>query len=312
MLKRIINQINKHAIRAENSFLVMIATAIDFARFKFKVSSNGHTFPGDFDQQEILKTLKKEGICVIENYWTKDMCKAATVEIDRLLLEKPEFIHPASQADMRIFGAENFSTDIMEFTADKKLTDIASVYNCEPTIAAFTLAAKLPVIDGNRGSGDGWHRDALLRQFKSIIYLSDVDEEGGPFQFIKNSHKLWWILKDIFIGKLKYRQYRLDDHQVREILSRSHGRIQTYVAKAGTLILVDTSSIHRGKPIVAGVRYALTNYFYPKRLIDQELFEKFAPIAGVIDVQRNFLADNQFLRRFYEKSNHDRPQPGNS
>ena len=84
------------------------------------------------------------------------------------------------------------------------------------------------------------------------------------------------------------------------------------MAKAGTLILVDTSSIHRGMPIIAGVRYALTNYFYPKRLIDQELFKQFAPIAGVIDAQRNFNSDNQFSRSFQEKSNHDRSQSGNS
>jgi hypothetical protein len=312
MLKKIINQINKHAIRTENSILVIIATAIDCAWFQFKVSSRGYASPEDFDQQKIIKTLKQEGICVIENFWTKDRCKAATDEIERLLVEKPECIHPGSQADMRIFGAENISSKIMEFSVDKKLTEIASIYNSEPTKTAFTLAAKLPAIHGNKGSGDGWHRDALLRQFKAIIYLSDVDGENGPFQFIKNSHKFWWILKDIFIGKLKYRQYRIEDNQIRDILGRSHRRLQTYAAKAGTLILVDTSAIHRGMPIIAGVRYALTNYFYPKRFIDKQLFEQFAPIAGVIDAQRNFKAGNQFSMSFHAKSNHNHPQSGNS
>ena len=35
---------------------------------------------------------------------------------------------------------------------------------------------------------------------------------------------------------------------------------------AGTLILLDTSYIHRGKPLKKNVRYALTNYFYPKKI----------------------------------------------
>ena len=33
------------------------------------------------------------------------------------------------------------------------------------------------------------------------------------------------------------------------------------------LILVDTSLIHRGKPIEDGTRYAITNYLYPKTSI---------------------------------------------
>jgi hypothetical protein len=312
MLKKIINQIKKHATKTENLILVLIATAIDCAWFKFKFSRKGYASPGDFDRLEVIKTLKKDGICLIENYWTKDRCDIAIEEIERLLKEAPEFIHPGSRADMRIFGAENISSKIKEFTVDVKLTEIASIYNCQPTKAAFTLAAKLSAIPGNKGSGDGWHRDALLRQFKAIIYLSDVDGENGPFQFIKNSHKFWWILKDIFIGKLKYRQYRIEDNQIRDILGRSHRRLQTYAAKAGTLILVDTSAIHRGMPIIAGVRYALTNYFYPKRFIDKQLFEQFAPIAGVIDAQRNFKAGNQFSMSFHAKSNHNHPQSGNS
>ena len=311
MLKKIINQINKHAIRSENSISVIIATAIDCVWFQLKLSGKGYASHGDFEQSKIIKNLKQEGICVIENYWTKDRCKAAADEIERLLVEKPEYIHPGSQADMRIFGAENISSKIMEFSVDKKLTEIASIYNSEPTKAAFTLAAKLPAMEGNKGSGDGWHRDALLRQFKAIIYLSDVDGKSGPFQFIKNSHKFWWILKDILIGKLKYRQYRIEDNQIRHILGGGNHRLQTYAAKAGTLILVDTSSIHRGMPIIAGVRYALTNYYYPKRLIDRKLFEQFAPIAGVIDAQRNFKAGDQFSVSFHSKKNHNCTEFGN-
>ena len=34
---------------------------------------------------------------------------------------------------------------------------------------------------------------------------------------------------------------------------------------AGTLIFVDTSNLHRGKPLLSGSRYALTSYFFSKR-----------------------------------------------
>ena len=152
------------------------------------------------------------------------------------------------------------------------------------------MAAKMPATPGNLGSGEGWHRDASLRQFKSIIYLSDVSEKNGPFQFIEGSHKLRTILKDIWDGRLGYMQNRIRDDQISAILLKNPSRLKTYTANAGTLILVDTSSIHRGMPISEGVRFGLTNYFFPDQSISKELFEKFAPVAGVIDKNKKLIA----------------------
>ena len=49
----------------------------------------------------------------------------------------------------------------------------------------------------------------------------------------------------------------------------------------GTLILVDTSTLHRGR-IKKGTRYALTNYYYTINQINKELFKKFKVIAKII------------------------------
>ena len=40
-----------------------------------------------------------------------------------------------------------------------------------------------------KNSGGGWHRDAHDCQFKVLMYLSDVNEKNGCFQFITNSSK---------------------------------------------------------------------------------------------------------------------------
>ena len=48
----------------------------------------------------------------------------------------------------------------------------------------------------------------------------------------------------------------------------------TLTGKAGTLILFDGSLIHRGKPILDGKRYALTNYYFPRMDFDN-LVKKF-------------------------------------
>ena len=48
----------------------------------------------------------------------------------------------------------------------------------------------------------------------------------------------------------------------------------TLTGKAGTLILFDGSLIHRGKPILEGKRYALTNYYFHPTDFDK-VVEKF-------------------------------------
>jgi hypothetical protein len=137
----------------------------------------------------------------------------------------------------------------------------------------------MPAASGNQGSGEGWHRDAFLRQFKAILYLSDVGPKNGPFQFVKDSYQPGQVLRDIWKGGLRYMQYRLSELEVDRIIEGSPERLSTYTAKAGTLILVDTSSIHRGMPIQTGTRYALTNYYFPAQNIDAALFEKFKVLA---------------------------------
>ncbi len=49
--------------------------------------------------------------------------------------------------------------------------------------------------------------------------------------------------------------------KVDKIIENDPDRLKTLTGKAGTLVLVDTSIIHRGIPVKNGIRYALTNYF---------------------------------------------------
>jgi Phytanoyl-CoA dioxygenase (PhyH) len=228
--------------------------------------------------QPYLDELHKCGICVIEGFWDADKCDQALSEIERLIETYPHYIHPDPKADKRIFGANNASGIIAEFNDHPLLAEIATAYTQEPTRAVFTLAAKLPMTPNNLGSGEGWHRDEPVRRFKAILYLVDVGMDNGPFQMIKNSHPLKNILSDTLTAKLKYPQFRVSDQQIEKILDQDNSRLTTYPAKAGTLILADVSSIHRGMPIRSGTRYALTAYYFSADKKDAELYEKFKAI----------------------------------
>lgn len=267
--------IRRAARNSHSNSLSALATYIDRKQDQIRLKNNGFKPNLTMLAASYLEQLNKNGICVVENFWDESKCEQAVEDIDRFIKENPEYLHPTAKADKRIYGANNISDQIDEFNRDPLLAQIASAYNNEFTQAAFTLGAYLPATHGNLGSGEGWHRDAPTKQFKAIIYISDVELDNGPFQIIRNSHTLNNMIADTWTGRLSYPQYRITQQEVDRITNRNPERLDTYTARAGTVILVDTSAIHRGMPIRSGSRYALTNYYFPEDRIDKGLFEKF-------------------------------------
>jgi ectoine hydroxylase-related dioxygenase (phytanoyl-CoA dioxygenase family) len=124
-------------------------------------------------------------------------------------------------------------------------------------------------------SGGGWHRDALVIQFKAMIYLTDVSEDNSPFQIIPNSHKLSEVPRSVASGLLKYGQNRITPAEVEKYVKHLCRSPVTCTGKVGDLVIFNSTSIHRGKPIQTGTRIALTNYYYPVSEIDDSLSSKF-------------------------------------
>ena len=72
------------------------------------------------------------------------------------------------------------------------------------------------------------------------------------------------LISQIKYANLKYNQYRLSENQVKKI-EMNWEKKKDYKRKPGTVILFNSSTIHRGSPIINGERYSLTNYYYPCR-----------------------------------------------
>ena len=136
------------------------------------------------------------------------------------------------------------------------------------------MANKVNFKSNNKGSGGGWHRDSNAGQFKSLLYLSNVEKENGPLQIIKNSNNNLLNFKIFIKLNKKFPTYRFSNEDINKIVKRKD--IVEITGGAGTLILFNTSMLHRGSPIRAGTRYAITNYFYPvKKISENEIkFEK--------------------------------------
>lgn len=274
MLERIYSLIRMRAQTSGSGILSRLATRFDYAAFDAWLNATPRASP-THEGLRRLTEIERCGLCVVPDFWSQTQCQEARGEVDRLIREYPRYINSNAKADQRIYGANNASTLIASFAEDPTLLTLANAYNRKPTCTAFTLAARMPASAENLGSGEGWHRDAFLRQFKAILYLSDVSLENGPFQLIDDSHRRSRLLEDMKTARLSYMQYRVEEKQIERLLAQSPQRLKTFTATAGTLILVDTSTLHRGMPIRSGVRYALTNYYFPTDDVGQSMYEKF-------------------------------------
>jgi len=223
-----------------------------------------------FRNESLINTycdyIKKRGFHVVENFLDKSECDLIIQAMNNFNTSNPDRVWKDKfDCEYRLFGAEKINLKIMNFFSNEFLSMIGS--RCFGSFLSnlMTMANKIEYKNNNQGSGGGWHRDDVNFQFKAILYLSDVNEKNGPFQLIEDSNNLFDIIKDTIRAKLNVLDTRIPNEK---ILLLKSDRIKTITGKAGTLILVDTSLIHRGCPLEEGVRYALTNYYYPYYQVD--------------------------------------------
>lgn len=232
-------------------------------------SSPGESCPSEIIEQltpqekSWLRTVAQRGYVVVPHWLDSETCAQMRNELREILERQKDcvWVDPFG-SDHRIFDAGNYSEAIRSFTEDPRLTRMAHVYYNSAHFERTTLGARIEAKEGARGSGQGWHRDsASFQQFKALLYLSDVDEQSGPFQFWPKSHHLsrllaWTLRYDIPFNELRYDSGRFDH------LIEDYPKLVTATGVAGTLLLVDTRGIHRGMPVKKGERFALTNYYW--------------------------------------------------
>ena len=227
-----------------------------------------------------IDSVRRDGICVVPNFYDPAICEELRQEVLDVAERYPEAVRTGSDgADRRVFGAERATEGIKAYAEDPRLLNAAKIVLGGDAANAFTLAATISYREGNLGSGEGWHRDSFFNQFKAIVYLTDVTEENGPFEYITRSHLIVQKLSD-------HRRYgipletRIDDALVTRLIADDPDRHRIFTASMGTLLLADTTGIHRGMPLEAGQRFALTNYYFPGKAISPQLFEHFSPVLG--------------------------------
>jgi hypothetical protein len=126
---------------------------------------------------------------------------------------------------------------------NRRLLDLANAYlGMWSKLEYVDLWYTPPTGEEERKSSQRWHRDFNDRRLlKAFLYLVDVDEETGPFEYVPRSapggelDHLWpWYPLGI--------NYPPQD----ELAVQVEPRAVTFTAPKGTLILCNTSGFHRG------------------------------------------------------------------
>jgi hypothetical protein len=133
-----------------------------------------------------------------------------------------------------------------------------------PRFNGTNLWRTIPSPAADRIASQRWHRDYNdFRIVKVFLYLNDVTDESGPFEYLKGSHgggRYQRVLANKFRKGID-RGYCADD-ELAELDVKLRAEHQVCSGKAGTLIFADTHGFHRGGKAIEGYRDVFVfNYF---------------------------------------------------
>jgi len=218
------------------------------------------------EEIDVLKVLKRDGIVVLPNYFSTKECELIRDEYDKYVSEHSI---PCVENERRIFGINKLS-DVTNriFSQDKFSKNVCETYLGESMVLQTTMVSRIDYSENDRyGSGGSWHRDSYSRQIKSIAYLTDMDDENGPFMYIKGSHKFLSIARLM----LKLRSYnkrasetRYTDSDMEKARCFLSKKETLFTCSKGTLILADIRGLHTTRFLKSGHAYSIFNYYIAK------------------------------------------------
>lgn len=210
----------------------------------------------------VLQALRKDGFFVLRAWLPRPTCLRAADELRRVVATNSDLLEVDPQkSDHRFWAYERLAEFGRTFHHAQDLLGWAEAYLGTPTDNLLTLAGCLLAQPGNLGSGGGWHRDSIFeRQFKAMIYLCDVQDDNGPFQFFPGSHRLGYVLETLDYTPA-HQPTTFTDEDIQRWIRDRRLAPATITGSPGDCILADTRGLHRGMPIRQGSRLALTNYY---------------------------------------------------
>jgi hypothetical protein len=276
---RILTKINRRLIRAIDqiaslpaqlawglSKLSFIEANILYPRYQKALKSHAIQ-PLHLDDQDknIVQALEHKGICITSlealglpntAAFLKDAQSITVALQDNASLSSGDRheIH-ASKAQLLSHPA------IFCWGLNERLLAIVEQYLGLP-VAYDGTSCFLSAANGKEFGARAWHRDREDRRMVKIcIYLSDVDEDSGPFQCLPPE------LNAQVCKSIKHRYQPILNQEMQQFFPEAVAAEQiSFSGQAGTVIFVDTAQFyHRGKPPTHKPRAAVFFSYFSRR-----------------------------------------------
>ncbi len=203
-------------------------------------------------QQRVLRDLKKEGIALThlsELFPERNILPELQKYTDQ---RQPLGQIQDGKPFLRMLwnysiGHEKIGFDLNPFirlALERKVLEVVNSYlEMFSKFFYFSLAETIPNPSQDPIRSQRWHRDPDdIKLCKMFVYVNDVDEESGPFTYVRQSH-LGGRWHSVFEQKIPQRM-RPDDEAVEKLVPREYIKVCT--GRAGTVIFCDTAGLHRG------------------------------------------------------------------
>ena len=227
-------------------------------------------------EQSVAESLREDGIAVVpfvdlvddDTLWSELRADAASFAEDAAGRVPLGVDRPAAKSDylIRRFGGMTAMVDgtpvaslsardpLIRFGVCDPVLNTANAYRGSPTkLVDLDTWYTVPFPAANeRVASQRWHRDPEDQHVvKVFVYFTDVDEDAGPFQYIRGSaeggrYGELWSWSRAMSSRLPWARRRLypSENRVEKRIPTSD--IATVVGPAGTVVICDTSGLHRG------------------------------------------------------------------
>ena len=186
--------------------------------------------------------------------------------------------------------------EVVDFGCSSKMINTASKYlGVFPILARVNLSINIPRKNKKERTSMLWHKDDFgYKSFDLVTWISDVDENNGPFYTLKKNNSLgpFYKIKKIIKNPLKGERGKVHLSEFDKLYAKEE--IIEFKGEKGTSIFVDSfGNYHRGGFCLKNNRIKLR---YEYTTIDSLTVEKKKPAGEFYEYYENKRKGNFFIK----------------
>ncbi len=183
---------------------------------------------------------------------------------------------PNSSIRVRVSNknAEKIFNQIFKKVSLNDFLDISSI------ISGYKVKFSDLVIDIVKNQGDNsnsyWHSDAYYTVVKGFIYLNQIITiDDSPFQYLRDTTQIGFLknFHDLSINNRKNNSPRISTKDQLEQIKEF--KIESHIGEKGTLMLANTSGLHRKGPDNSGKTRYMINFEFKRLNLIRKIIRSF-------------------------------------